>query len=172
MLRDQPDFPLAVNGLADANATVKAAKSTIESGRSHTERLQTAVTRQSQALKEYTRADSDHTALLVKVDDSATRLAAAVATLAEAEETLTSLQVEGAGPQLAAPIPHHMQAGTFFAVWSEVATRLGWHLGDPVAFNAMAAVVFAQSDAMAAGASPSLPCLAIACHPAAAGPPH
>jgi hypothetical protein len=126
MLKDQPGFPMAVQGLADANAAVRAAKSVIESGRSHTERLQTAVTRQTQALKEHKKADAAHTALLEEVDVSATRLAAAVATLAEAEETLTSLQVEGAGPQPAAPIPAHMQATTFFAVWHEVASRLGW----------------------------------------------
>ena len=153
MLRDQPDFPLAVNGLAEANAAVKAAKSTIASGRSHSERLQTAVTRQTQAQKEFNRADSEHSALLAQVDDSATRLAVAVAVLAEAQETLVSLQVEGAGPQPVAPAPHPMQVGTFFAAWSEIATRLGWHLGDPAAFNGMAVVAFAQSDAMAAGAA-------------------
>ena len=152
MLRDQPDYPLAVNGLAEANAAVKAAKSTIESGRTHSERLQTAVTRQTQAQKEFNRADSEHSALIAQVDESATRLAVAVAALAEAQETLVSLQVEGAGPQPVAPAPI-MQAGTFFAAWSEIATRLGWHLGDPAAFNAMAAAVFAQSGAMAAGSA-------------------
>ena len=155
MLRDQPDLPLAVQGLADANAAVKAAKSTIESGRTHTERLQSAVTRHTQAAKEFARADSEHVALLVKVDDSAARLTAAVATLSEAEETLKSLQVEGAGAQPAAPIPFHLQADTFFAAWSEVANRLGFNMGDPATFSAMAALVFAQKDAMAAGAATS-----------------
>jgi hypothetical protein len=135
---------MAVDGLAKANADLRIAKGVVESGRTHSERLQTAVTRQAQALKEYNRADLDHTALLEKVDVSDIRLAASVASLAEADEALKSLHVEGAGPLPVPPIPAHLQSDTFFAVWNEVATRLGWALGDPATFNAMAAALFAQ----------------------------
>ena len=150
MLKDQPDFPQALAGLAEANAAVKAAKSIIESGRTHSERLQTAVTRQTQALKEFNRTEAEHSALVAQVDDAASRLAVAVASLSEAQETLVSLQVEGAGPQPVAPGPA-MQVGNFLAVLSEIATRLGWPIGDPIAFGAMAAAVVAQSGALAAG---------------------
>ena len=53
MTRDHPDLPSAADGLANAIEALRLAKLTIESGRSHTDRLQTAVTRQSQAVKEH-----------------------------------------------------------------------------------------------------------------------
>jgi hypothetical protein len=169
MLKQQPGFFPAVEGLATANLRVRAAKATVDSGRTNSERLQTAVTRQTQALKEYSRADSDHTTLMEKVDASATRLAAVVASLAEAEETLTSIQVEGAGAHPAAP-PMQLQVTTMFAVWNEVAARLGWQMGDMAAFDAMAATVFAQSTAAAAGAGPTGPLGAMANQPAGPAP--
>jgi hypothetical protein len=65
---------------------------------------------------------------------------------------LTSLQVEGAGPSQAPPIPVHLHASTFFAVWSEAAMNMGWSLPDPAAFDAMTAFILARNDAQAKGA--------------------
>jgi hypothetical protein len=114
VLKRAPSAEQATSGLDNANAEVKAIKSRIEAGRSHSERLHSAVSRQTQALKEHKKADSDHAGLLFEVDISAIRLAAAVTKLTEAEETLTSLQVEGAGPSQAPPIPVYLHATTFF----------------------------------------------------------
>jgi hypothetical protein len=167
MLKQHPGTLGAITGLNDSNAEVRAIKSRIESGKSHTERLHTAVTRQTQAAKEHKKADSEHAVLLAEVDISATRLAAAVAKLTEAEETLTSLQVEGAGPMQSPPIPAHLQANTFFAVWHEAAKHMGWHLTDPAAFDAMAALIFARNDAQATG----VPIPGVAPGPQGAPPP-
>jgi hypothetical protein len=142
--KQQPGNTSAISGLATAEEDLRLAKGTIEAGRTHTERLQSAVSRQAQALKENIRLVAEHTSLVTQLDDSAMRLAASQAQLQEAEATVLSLQVEAAGPQPSTAIPPHLMADTFFTVWNHTAAHFGWRVPDPATFNLVAQHFFSQ----------------------------
>ena len=157
MLRVMPGNVTAATGLADAEEALRVAKMTVESGRSHTDRLQSAVTRQAQAVKEHARVDAEHTDLSERLEAAAIRLSAAAALRQEADQALLSLQIEGAGPQTTTPIPAHLQAGTFFTVWSEAARQCGCCIPDAGAFHAIAAELLRQMGNRGFGAYAAAP---------------
>jgi hypothetical protein len=110
--RQQPENVTAISGLAAAEEYVRIAKSTVDAGRAHSERLQSAVSRQAQRFKEVARHTAEHSSVATQLESSATRLSAAQALLHEAEAILLSLQVEAMGPPEPAlgstPPPSHL----------------------------------------------------------------